>query len=422
MIRHPRPRRRLLEIPADARTFCFLLIASIVWPHAAAAQRVLSESDVIRLARSRSPASAVADATDALADAQARTAGRLPNPSVTWGRETVQSGPIGAQDIVTATLPVDLARPLARRSLVASRSAWMRAEASTARTQAVLEVLLVYYDLVLAKQRVRVLRQAVEHLEEAARILERREAAGSASGYESTRLAVARELGQSRLAEARGAERSARQELAALLGMQPRSLRVAAALSLRPAGARAFSAERGGSVRESVRQARASKRLAAEAEDRAGLTWLPALEVGAGVKHVYDLGVGPGTGYVIGLSLSIPVFDHGQALRAESEAARVLSVARAEALTRTLDAEARSARAVYRTARRELARFDAGTARQVETLLVAARSGYREGERSILELLDAQHAETQVAERRLGLLGAAKRAEARLRAATGDLK
>jgi cobalt-zinc-cadmium efflux system outer membrane protein len=418
-----------------ARRTCLLAaVALLSWPGVATGQSdpaapatpatpaasALSEADVIRMARSQSPASAVADATESLADARARTAGRFANPWVSWEREAVETEPGGSQDVVSATLPIDIARPRATRSLVASESAWMRAEASLARADAVLDALLAYHDVALAERRVAVLTQAVEHLDEAARVLARREAAGSASGYESTRLSIASELSRSQLAEARGVVQSARARLAALLGVHAGSLTVATSLELMSAKHEAALAERGAASREAVRRARAAERLAGQAAERARWAWLPTVELGGGLKHVSD--PGGGYGYVVGLSLSIPIFDRGQALRAEAQASRALATARAEALTRTIDADVHRALVRFRAARQELERFEAQTAGQVEALLAAAQSGYREGARSIVELLDAQRAQTEVAERRLTLLGTAKRAEARLRAAAGDLQ
>lgn len=418
------------KTPTIARRLCLCsALALLSMPRVGAAQSseapaaaptVLSEADVIRMARSRAPAGAVANATDELAEAHARTAGLFPNPTVSWTRETVETGPVGSQDIVSATLPIDIARPLATRSLVASEGAWMRAEASLARTDAVLNAVLAYYDVVLAERRVQVLTESVANLEEATRVVASREAAGSVSGYESTRLSIASELSRSQLAEARGTLQSARARLAVPFGLRPESLRVSTSLALISASDGAALAERGGASRGAVRRARESQHLAGEAENRAAWAWLPTLEIGGGMKHVTDLG--GGYGYVVGVSLSVPIFDHGQALRAEAEARRALSGARAEALTRTINAEAHSALATFRTARQELDRFESQTSGQVEALLAAAQSGYREGERTIVELLDAQRAQTDVAERRLALLGTAKRAEARLRAAAGDLQ
>jgi cobalt-zinc-cadmium efflux system outer membrane protein len=397
-----------------------LALAVLLLPPGAAAQGVLSEADVVRMARSRSPAAIVASARSALAEAQARSAGLLPDPSLGFTREAVETGPLGSETVVSASVPVDIARPLARRSLAAAEGAWGQAEASLARTDAVLDALLTYYEVVLAEQRVQVLTQSVANLDEAARILARREAEGTASGYESTRLSVAGELGRSHLAEARGALDSARVRLAALLGLRAESLQVAGALSLLSAHEEAALARRGGAGREAVRKARDARRLATQAAARARWSWLPALELSGGLKQVSELDRS-GRGYVLEVALRLPIFDRGHALRAEAGAMAALSTARAEALQRSTEAEVQGALATYRAARQELERFDRTTSGQVEALLAAAQSGYREGARSIVELVDAQAARTDVAERRLALLGMAKRAEARLRAAAGEL-
>jgi cobalt-zinc-cadmium efflux system outer membrane protein len=381
----------------------------------------LDEADVIRLAADRAPASAIAAAMNELAEARSRTAGLLPNPSVDWAREMVDTGPIagqGSQDIVMAVVPIDIARPMSARSRVASESAWLRAQASLSRTDAILQALLAYYDVVVAKRRVAVRSGAVQNLEEAARVLTRREEVGTASGYESTRLAVEGELVRSRLAEARGSLEAAKARLGALLGIRSAEVRVTTDLSLwSPSDAAALP--RSTRTPTAVAQARESERLANEASDRASWAWLPAFEIGAGLKRANNAGADSGYGYALGASLSIPLFDHGQSERAEADAGRTLARARAEALKRTLDAEAEGALARFRTVRQELDRFRTKTSDDVDVLLRAAQGGYREGERTIVELLDAQRARTQVAERRLDLFSKAKRAEAELRAATG---
>ncbi|GAB4567171.1 MAG: hypothetical protein Tsb0020_19490 [Haliangiales bacterium] len=380
----------------------------------------LSEADVIRLARERAPAATLADATDALAEARARTAGRLANPALGWDREAVETGPVGTEDALVATLPIDIAGPLTARSLAAAESAWMRAETSLTRTDAVLNAVLAYYRVALAERRVELLSRSVADLDEAARVVARREEIGSASGYDSARIAVASELGRSRLAEARGELESARARLALMLNMEPGALRVSTSLALMSASDEAALGDRGGTSRAAVRLARDAERLAGQAEERADWAWLPALELSGGVKHVSDQG--GGYGYIVGVSVDLPIFDRGQALRAEASAQRSLAQARSEALVRAIDSDIASARAAFRSARQELERFESQTSSQVEQMLTAAHSGYREGARSIVELVDAQRAQAEVAERRLSLLGAAKRAEARLRAAAGDLQ
>ena len=380
---------------------------------------VLTEAEIIRLARARAPGSAVANAVLGLAEARAQTA-LFPNPLVGWERETLLTGEDSVQDVFRATVPIDIARGLSARSLAASESAWMRAEASMMRTQAILEAVLAYCDLVVGKRTVEILEQSVTSLSEAARVLARREEAGVASGYESARLTIASELARSRLAEAQGALRAARARLAGLLDIDAAALRVDAALSLVLLPSEADLARSGADGRDDVKEARASARSAAEADERAAWTWVPALSLSGGANVVRELDTR--RGYVLSLSLDVPLFDRGQAMRAQARARRAHSAAQSEALIRSVRIDVASAYAIYAIARAELERYEGAALNQVETLLEAAQSGYREGERTIVELLDAQRARTDVAERRLELLAAAKRAEVRARAAGGKLR
>jgi len=134
----------------------------------------------------------------------------------------------------------------------------MRAEASLSRANGVLDALLAFYEAVLAERHVEILKQAVSNLEEAARVLSRREAAGSASGYESTRLAIACELARSHLAEARSAAGSATARLGVLLGLRPEALRVSTDLPLTAEDDETALAQGHGETHQAMQHARAS--------------------------------------------------------------------------------------------------------------------------------------------------------------------
>ncbi|MCB9749629.1 MAG: TolC family protein [Myxococcales bacterium] len=231
---------------------------------------------------------------------------------------------------------------------------------------------------------------------------------------------IASELTRSQLAETRGVERASRARLAYLLNLDERGLVVDANLTLAAVPDKAAITRAGTTTREAVTHARAAAKAAETARARARWTWLPTLSLGGGPKFARI--PEQAYGYALGVSLSLPVFNNGQRFRAEARAQRALAVTRAEALTRTIAGEIESLYATYETARAELVRFDRATARDVEGLLTAAQSGYTEGERTIVELLDAQRARTAVAERRLELLLNAKRAELRVRAAGGMLR
>lgn len=379
-------------------------------------QEPLQEADVVRIAQERAPAAAVAEATERLAEAQERTAGLPPNPTIGWERETIEtSGQRQAQDMFRINVPINIGGPRTQRSLQAVQSEWSRSMASVTRTNAVVEALHAYFDAALASQRVDVLAQALSNLEEAARIQTQREVAGVVSGYESTRLTIASELARSRHIEAIGAFESASTQLAVMLG--EREVTVDPDLALSDLGSEAALLAQT-EERQALVHARQSEDQADEAERRSRLAWLPTLQLGGGLNRTNTGGLG----YILGLQVSLPIFNRGQNLRAVALARQSLQSARSDALQRNMHAEVRSALTLYRTARDELTRFEAATQDMVETLLRAAQSGYREGERTILELLDAQRTQIEVNERRLALLWAAKHAETRLRAAVGDLR
>lgn len=411
----------LPKTPSCKRNLTGCLVLAILLqlaPVSALAQEVFSEEQVIQLARTSMPNSVEANAADRLAQARAQTAGLYLNPTIGWDRETVDTTTTLRQDILRATLPIQIAQPLTTRSLAASGSAWTRASTSHALSGAVLETLLLYYQIVLLEQQLGVLNQNVLNLEEAARVLDRREAEGSASGYESTRLIVARELIQSRQSQVEGELQGARARFAALAGLASSSFQVPPTLTLQPDRLEAQSDEGGSTT--SIRLALESARYAAEANDRAKWVWLPTLQLGAGMKYVNEFG--GAYGYVVGVSLELPIFDHGQALRKEAAASHNLAKARVSTLQRNTSAEIQESLAIYKNAQAELDRFESKTIKPIEDLLTASTSGYREGERTILELLDAQNAQTEVAEQRIRLLSNAKQAEARLRAARGEFQ
>jgi cobalt-zinc-cadmium efflux system outer membrane protein len=384
------------------------------------AQVVLTESEVVRRAHEHAPEAGVARAAEALADARAQSAGRFPNPVVGWSRETIRTGQPSSQDIALATVDIDVARPLAERSLAAAEASWVHAEASQARTDVALQALLAFYEVVLAERRVLLRADIVADLEEATRVLSRREAVGSESGYATARLLVATELARSAHAEAVAVLESTRVVLAALVGLAPDEVVLESELSLSELDVEAALQVPAERDRAMLRHAQMAREHANEAVRRSRWAWVPTVQLGAGMKHVSDLG--GGYGYVVGVALSLPLFDSGQSVRAEASAQRALADVRAEALTRQVLARMAEQYAIYRGARQELERFREGTAAQVATLLRAALSGYQRGELSLVELLDAQRARSEVADRELTLVGAVKRAEARVRAAAGELE
>ena len=385
-----------------------------------AAQVGLGEDDVLRLAHAHAPDVAVAEALESLADARARAAGRFPNPTLGWSREAIRGGQPSSQDILLGTVEIDVAGPLAERSLASAAAASTRASTSLIRTTAALTALLRFYDVVVGERRAAIAARMVEDLEEAVRILARREAVGTASGYASARIAIALDLARSHLADALSELGSRRIMLAATLGITGELPPIDADLTLRPMADEATLLGDTMQDHAALREARLAEVLVQEAERRARWAWVPTVQLGAGLKRLSDLG--GGRGYVVGVTLELPLFQRGQTVSAEASAQGALSRARTVALERELSVEVSRQYALYVGAREELERFRGSATSNAQALLRAAQSGYQRGERSVVELLDAQRAVLEVSERELALLAAVKRAEVHLRAATGELE
>ena len=127
-------------------------------------------------------------------------------------------------------------------------------------------------------------------------------------------------------------------------------------------------------------------------------------------------------GYVAGVSLSLPVFDRGQDSVTAARAAQQQATAALRLGERDTQLRLTVAREALAAAVAELARFREATSARVELLERAALAGYREGDRSVVELVDAQRARTAVARRVLALELEAKQAELALRAAQGEFE
>ena len=158
----------------------------------------------------------------------------------------------------------------------------------------------------------------------------------------------------------------------------------------------------------------------AAARAAAGLAWIPALTVSGGART--EDADRSRDGYVAGVSVELPLFRRGQDLVAKASAHERYTRARRVAAERDAAIAHERARQELAAARAELERFDAAAGDGAAVLLRAAESGYREGERSVVELIDARRARRDVDLRRVELQLAIKRAETAVRAALGEFE
>jgi cobalt-zinc-cadmium efflux system outer membrane protein len=379
---------------------------------AADGPRALSLEEALRLAATAPAAQAVALEVQR-AEADIAGAGLWPNPEVSFSREA--AGEIEQVTALSQTLPwsgrLSLEKSAARRT---ASGASLRAR--QARVELGARVRQAFFALLAAQDRTSVLDEGWERLDDLVRVLAEREKAGESSGYDHMRAERERaDVEADRLA-ARGARAAACATLAGLLAIPSPNLRAAGVLAevapLPPLATALDRAAARGDVAALSAEAEAADLRARAASRRA----LPDLDLEAGVKTNETGGVTEHGG-VIGLSLSVPLFDHGQAARAVARVEGTLVRTRREALLREASAEVEGA---WQEARaRQDAEAAYGRAPEPEELVTVARAAYDEGETRILDLLDAYRAALAAGLRTVDLHLEARRAEAILDRSTG---
>ncbi|PKN36812.1 MAG: hypothetical protein CVU63_16285, partial [Deltaproteobacteria bacterium HGW-Deltaproteobacteria-20] len=248
------------------------LIAAVARP--LLAQEVLNEARVVQRARSHATGAVMGRASRSAADASERGAGALPNPSVAWERETVgDGGPV--QDTFQVTVPLALVRPSAERALASSNAEMLRADAELAESAAVGQALALWFEWQLVTREAQLLEEEQASFEEAARTLDRRSAAGGASGYEAARVKLELETCKSRLHATRANLDGLRARLAAVLNLPSPEFRAEAELALRPLPPADQLIARAMTSRRHVVHAQRAATAANTARDRSSRLWVP---------------------------------------------------------------------------------------------------------------------------------------------------
>jgi cobalt-zinc-cadmium efflux system outer membrane protein len=315
-------------------------------------------------------------------------------------------------------VPLDLSgRRAVARHLARAEAAARRAESAVARDEAVTAAVLAWVDVIEARRALELEETALEALDEATRVLREREEAGTVAGYDRVRLELEAELVRSAVAEADARVAAARELLRVIVAPDARrlpeisgSLEVGSAEPLDRWLAHARQ-------HHGIDLARRACAAADQAVDASGSAWVPQLRLAGGAR--IEGAVETRWGYVAGLSVSLPIFggDHGLPGLARSQ--RAAAEARADALERRITREVTVAHLRLASSHAELARFREAIEPRLDVLLRGAESGYREGQRTIAELLDSRRAAATARRRMLELEADAKRAEVRLRGAVG---
>ncbi|HTL00764.1 MAG TPA: TolC family protein [Vicinamibacterales bacterium] len=397
---------------------CSICVVVLLLSAPATAQVVLSEADALAKLSPDSPRVKAIRAQVEIARADVIAASRWPNPRVTYDRESV-AGVTEGMTMIAQPLPISGRRGLeamAASALVDSAS--QRASDELRRVRA--DLRLAYAALQASQMRETEIVRARDHLQEFAAVLQRREAAGDAAGFD--RLRAEREvleLEADRVSASveRGRAQAA---LAAFFSeaVDPSTI-AAAAATMPPPVLPAIDAmfERAQTVRGELlafQHEVSAARLQLQAADR---RVIPEPEVLGGTK---SSSAAPGeVGGVFSVQATIPLFDRANAERALARARGAQAQARADAFRLALRSQLAALRAAAEERRAAAEHYRSVAVAGADQLERIAQVSYDAGERGILELLDAYRLAASARVRLSSLDFAAREAEVELEFVSG---
>jgi cobalt-zinc-cadmium efflux system outer membrane protein len=378
----------------------------------------LTEKETLQKLSAESPRARALAAQVELARASALTEGLRPNGMLSLSREAAAGVP-ETYLLYQQPLSITGRREYLRRAALASAESegmGVRMQLHELRVDA----RLAFLELLLAQEQMSLYNGEKARLEEIVEVLRKREKAGESSGYD--RIRAEREVS---LLEADQGVAVARMERARGLlasffnaSQRPQTLRAAGTLTLPALPDLAFligKAETRGDV-QAERRLADSALLSMEAARR---KLYPEPVVAGGWKSpVIDNR--RESGYVVSVTVPLPLFDRGKADIARAEIARRAAEARAEALTTEVQLRLRGAWEETQARLRAVETYRKRAVAQTEDLVRIARSAYEGGEAGILELLDAFRTQREVRLRMQDLMAAARQSALELERLAGE--
>ncbi len=380
----------------------------------------LTEKEALQRFEMESPQARALAARVTVVRAETRGWSLFPNSSVGYTREDAG----GTKDdflVVQQQLPVTGRLGLLRR---AGESAVKASEAKSRYELVQLrgELRAAFYDLLLSQRREEVLRQGIKELEEVVRILLVREREGEGSAFD--RLRGERELADTRaqLNDSEVLRAQAQSRLASFFapGTEPNTLTVKGEMkSADPLPPLPQLVERALEVRGDYRAGEWRMQRLDFERKAANRQRIPEPILSAGLKTVREFGL-VDRGYVVAVTVPIPLFNRGQAEAARASAEQGKTQAEQAALQQRIETEIKAAYAAARIRRRIAGSYARELGDKGAELAQVAQLAFREGEQGILELLDAHRVALDSRLRVLELMSSAKQAEIELDRAVGE--
>ncbi|MBX3129829.1 MAG: TolC family protein [Polyangiaceae bacterium] len=346
----------------------------------------LSLQQALRLLE-RSPWLEVDRASEGLARAEVRGASAYPNPTLSYsgalhahGRDTFD----GSVHQLMVEQPVLLGGQRGARLRAADASVRAsRARTEQSRHELAVELRRRFIEALAAEERTRILRRGAADLERVTEVVRGRFEAGDRSEYDVIRIETALLTMNTNVAESDAEALAAAFDVAVLLGRADSAPRVigdllplAPAQLGGPAGAE-HPAERMAALSVDAR------RGALEAARRER-SLVPS--IAAGVQSTTR---DYGSALVVGVALPLPLFDRAQGPIAQASAEHHLASAEQRAVRATLTTQRARARHVLTKRREALLVFEREALPRAARIRELAEESYRDGQTSVLELMDA---------------------------------
>ena len=399
-------------------TLCAALALALVPSSAGAQSLMLTESDALARLSTNSPRVRAIRSEVDLARVDVLAATRWPNPRVNVTRESV----VGVTEylaMVFQPLPITGRRGLEEQSataLVRARSS--RADGEVRRLQT--DLRLAFSDLLAAQTRERELIITVDRLRELADVLANREAAGDAAGFDRLR-AESELLDVETDRIVAGTDRVRAQAMLAIFfdDMPDPSRIVAVDRARSPAPLPLLEAllEIAESARGELVALRRESEAANFAAQAAGRRLVPEPEIVGGIKSSNV--AGGDIGAVIGVQLTLPLFDRARPEKARAAARDARAQARLDALRLVLRGQILALRATVLQRREAAEMYRAEAIVSADQIERIAQVSYDAGERGILELLDAYRIGSSARMRQAVLDATVRQAEIELEFVSG---
>ena len=311
------------------------------------------------------------------------------NPTLVVGRETL--GHAGADYWeTTAGVAQELewpGRTAARNRVAGHASAGAAARFRADSIRLAFDVREAYARAWLDEEVERAAEEATVVIRGVAEAAERRLEAGDISAYEARRLRIERVRVEQDLAAAALRAVAARRALAALVAPEAKWKEVgpAEALDGIPPPISRQSALDAMASRPDLEAAAREVDAAAAATAVAGAAWAPRPTLNLGYKEQAD----GFSGATFGVNLPLPIFNRGRGGMHGAAARESAAVHRLDLRRRGAEIDVLTASDLYASARGRLEAIGDDLLADADALLAAARTGYAEGEMTLVEVLDA---------------------------------